>query len=287
MVAAFEVDSGSGVLSALPASPSPKDIAPCHVAVDRSGRALVVANYHTAVVAALPLREDGTVGEPRTVSLSGHSVHPTRQAAAHPHSVTISPDSRFVIACDLGLDRIFTYRFDPVRAELLPADPAFVSAEPGAGPRHFAFGRTGLRAYAINELANTVVAYAYDPERGALSPLQTVTTLPPGFAGESIAAEIRLHPDGRFLYGSNRGHDSIAVFGVDPATGFLTPVEIVPSGGKAPRNFAISPDGAWLVCAHQDSNDLCVFRVDPETGRLARVGGTVPVPMPVCVLFYN
>jgi 6-phosphogluconolactonase len=287
MAVAYSVNANSAGLDRISGPPSADVPAPCHVAVDRTGRALVVANYHSAVIAALPILADGSTGVPNVIPHSGSSVHPTRQTASHPHSATISPDNRFVIVCDLGLDRIFTYRFDPAAATLSPAEPAFVATAPGAGPRHFAFGKDSLHAYAINELGNTVVAYAYDSGTGALAPFQTLSTLPANFSGESITAEIRVHPNGRFLYGSNRGHDSIAVFGVDPASGRLAQVEIVPAGGKAPRNFALTPDGKWLVCAHQDSNSLCAFRVDPDTGRLTRVPGSISVPMPVCVLVYD
>jgi 6-phosphogluconolactonase len=287
MVVAYTVDPDSAGLDRISGPRSADVPAPCHVAVDRTGRALVVANYHSAVVAAVPILADGSTGVPNVIPHSGSSVHPSRQTSPHPHSVTFSPDNRFVIACDLGLDRIFTYRFDPGRGALSPAEPAFVLTAPGAGPRHFAFGRDGPHAYAINELGNTVVAYSYDAQRGSLAPFQTLSSLPSDFSGQSIAAEIRLHPNGRFLYGSNRGHDSIAVFSVDPASGSLAPVEIVPAGGKAPRNFALSPDGAWLVCAHQDSDSLCAFRVDSHTGRLTHVPGSIRVPMPVCVAFYS
>jgi len=287
MVAAFSVDSQAGLLSELPSPPSDAAGAPCHVAVHASGRALVVANYHSGVIAAIQLGKNGAVGEAKTILHSGHSVHPTRQTSAHPHSATISPDGRFVIVCDLGLDRIYSYRFDAGRAEMSPANRPFLATEPGAGPRHFAFSHCGSRGYAINELANTIVAHDYNPEDGTLVPFQTVSTLPPGFAGESIAAEIRVHPNGRFIYGSNRGHDSIALFAVDPASGALSSVDCVPAGGKGPRNFALSPDGLWLVCAHQDSDSLCVFRVNPATGRLDRAGGTIPLAMPVCVLFHG
>jgi 6-phosphogluconolactonase len=287
MVASYTVNARADGLNPIPGPPSAESQAPCHVAVDRTGQALVVANYHFPIVAALPLLTDGSVGTPREILHSGSSVHPTRQTSSHPHSVTISPDNRFVIACDLGLDRIFTYRFDPATAMLTPAEPAFVATAPGAGPRHFAFGKDGRHAYAINELGNTVVAYAYDAQKGSLAPFQTLSTLPPDFSGQSIAAEIRVHPNGRFLYGSNRGSDSIAVFAIDPSSGALALVEIVPAGGKAPRNFALSPGGSWLVCAHQDSNSLCSFRVNPDTGRLSPVSGGISVPMPVCVLFYD
>ena len=203
------------------------------------------------------------------------------------HSVTPSPDNRFVIVCDLGVDKIFTYAIDPATAKATPANPPFVATEPGQGPRHFKFGTDGRHAYAINELASTVTAYDYDAAGGALTPRQTVTTLPPDFKGPTTTAEVRVHPNGRFVYGSNRGHDSIAVFAVDASSGLLSPVEIVPSGGKVPRNFALSPNGKWLVCAHQDSNNITVFRVDSNTGKLTRTEHTATVPMAVCVLFYD
>ncbi len=269
-----------------PADPT-EAIAPCHVAVDRTGRALLATNFHTGIVAALPIGGDGKLGSPRSLVHQGHGLDPKRQASAHPHSSTLSPDNRFALVCDLGLDRIFTYRLDAGNAALEPGVPAFVAAAPGSGPRHFAFGADGHRAYAINEIASTIVAYDYDSTTGSLAPRQTVSTLPAGFSGQSSAAEIRLHPNGRFLYGSNRGHDSIASFTIDPATGALALLECVPCGGRAPRHFALSPDGNWLACAHQDSNSLCSFRVDPATGRLTPTGSSIAVAMPVCVVFHD
>jgi 6-phosphogluconolactonase len=195
-----------------------------------------------------------------------------------------------VIFCDLGVDKIFSYALDPAAAKLTPANPPFVATEPGAGPRHFKFGADGRHAYAINELSCTVSAYDYTAANGALTPRQSLSTLPAGYdnsSGKNTCAEVRIHPNGKFLYGSNRGHDSLAVFAIDAKSGLLTPVEIVPSGGKVPRNFALSPDGKWLVCAHQDSNNLTVFRVDPTTGRLTRTKHEAAVPMCVCVLFYD
>ena len=244
-----------------------------------------LANYHTGIVAAIPLQPDGTLGTPHIVQHSGHSVDPVRQLSPHVHSVTLSPDGRFVIVCDLGLDRIFTYRLDAAASQLTPANPPYVATEPGSGPRHFVFGADGRHAYAITEMGSTIIAYDYAAVTGTLTPRQTVPTLPADFKETSSGAEIRLHPNGRFVYGSNRGHDSIAVLVADPATGLLTPVEITPCGGKNPRNFSLSPDGRWLVCANQNSNTLTVFRVDAKTGRLTPTGQTASVPLPVCVLF--
>ena len=283
----FAVDTASAKLIPLAAAPSPAAQPPSHLAVDATGRTLLAANYREGYVAVMPIRANGTLGPPTAIKHSGQGPNPTRQDQPHVHSVTLSPDNRFVIVCDLGLDKIYTYALDPVAAKLTPASPPFVATAPGAGPRHFKFGADGRHAYAINEMGGTIAVYEYAAATGALTPRQIVSTLPVGFTGENTTAEIRVHPNGRFLYGSNRGHDSLAVFAIAPATGLLTPVEIVPSGGKAPRNFALSPNGAWLVCAHQDSGNLTVFRVDAATGRLSRTNGEAIVPMCVCVLFYD
>ncbi|MFI5356406.1 MAG: lactonase family protein [Opitutales bacterium] len=262
--------------------------APCHLMVDRTGRCLLVAHYHAAIVAALPINPDGTLGAPGSlIPHTGHSVNPARQAEAHVHSVNLSPDDRFVLVCDLGLDRVFTYALDAAHAQLTPANPPFVATAPGAGPRHSAFSPDGRFVFVINELASTLVSYRYTVATGALAPLDTVSTLPAGFAGESSCAEVRVHPNGRFVYGSNRGHDSIAVFAFAATTGKLSLVEITPTGGRNPRNFALSPDGRWLVAANQNSDSLTVFRVDAATGHLTPVPGGASVPLPVCVAFAN
>ena len=272
--------------------------APSHLAVDATGRTLLAANYHEDYVASLPIRSDGSLGEAAIVRHAGPpGPHPKRQTKPYPHSVTVSPDNRHVIVCDLGLDRIYSYALvtpkpgegglDPAAATLAPATPPFVATDPGAGPRHFKFDTAGRHAYVINELGNTVTAYDYAAASGTLTPIQTVPTLPADFAGANTTAEVRLHPNGKFLYGSNRGHDSLAVYSIDPASGRLSFVDRTPSGGKTPRNFALSPDGRWLVCAHQDTEVLTVFRVDPLTGRLAPTPHTAKVPMCVCVVFYR
>lgn len=286
----FTVDAANAQLTPLPAAPSPAAKPPSHLAVDATGRVLLAANYAEGYVESMPIRPDGTLGAPVKIMHSGRSVNKERQSQSHVHSVTPSPDNRFVIVCDLGLDKIFTYALDPATAKLTPANPPFVVTAPGAGPRHFKFGVDGTHAYAINEMGGTIVAYDYNAATGALTPRQTVSTLPAGYDnrdGHNTTAEVRVRPDGKFLVGSNRGHDSLAVFAIDAKTGQLTPVEIVASGGKVPRNFSFSPDGKWLVCAHQDSNNLTVFRVDSATGKLTRAGNEVTVPACVCVLFYD
>lgn len=283
----FAVDGASARLTPLPAAAAPQTNPPSHLAVDATGRVLLAANYRDGYVAAIAIRKDGTLGVPTITRHEGKGTHPTRQEKPHPHSFTIAPDNRHAIVCDLGVDKVFSYAIDPANAKLTPANPPFVAAEPGAGPRHFKFSVDGRHAYAINELANTLTAYDYDAARGALTPRQSISTLPADFKGANTTAEVRVHPNGKFLYGSNRGHDSIAVFAIDGATGKLSLVEIVPCGGKNPRNFALSPDGRWLVCGHQDTPVITVFRVDGATGRLTRTEHTAKVPTCVCVLFYD
>jgi 6-phosphogluconolactonase len=283
MAVAFATQFPAATLRALHTPQPSGGAAPCHLVVDRTQRTLVVANYHTAIVAGIPILPDATLGTPNVIQHTGHSVDPVRQTSPHVHSVTLSPDNRFVIVCDLGLDRVFTYRLDPAKATLTLASS--VQTAPGTGPRHFAFGHDGRHAYVVTEMGSTVVAYDYDAASGALKPLHSVSTLPAGYTGASTCAEIRVHPNGRFVYASNRGHDSIAVFAVDEPTGRLTPVEVALCGGKTPRNFAISPDGAWMVCANQGSDSLTVLKVDPSTGRLTLTPNKLTVPMPVCVLF--
>lgn len=283
----FRVDADSGKLTALTPLPSaPAANAPSHLAVDATGRTLLAANYADGFVAAIPISPDGTLGAPNIIRHTGHGPNPLRQDKPHVHSVTLSPDNRFVIVCDLGLDRIYTYALDAAAAKLTPANPPFVEAMPTSGPRHFKFSVDGRHGYNLTEMGATVAVYDYAAATGALTPVQTVATLPGDFQAR-WAAEVRVHPNGKFLYASNRGHDSIAVFAIDPATGKLTLVEIVPSGGKTPRNFSLSPDGKWIVCGHQDSINLTVFRVDGATGKLTRTGNEATVPACVCVLFYN
>ncbi|MEX0641177.1 MAG: lactonase family protein, partial [Pirellulales bacterium] len=213
--------------------------------------------------------------------------NPQRQREPHAHSINLDPANRYAVAADLGLDKVLIYRFDPARGSLVSNDPGFAPLKPGAGPRHFAFHPSGKFAYVINEMHVTVTAFAYDAERGALKELQTVSTLPddtdlkPSFS----TAEVQVHPSGKFLYGSNRGHDSIAVFSIDTATGTLSKVQVESTKGKTPRNFAIDPTGAFLLAENQGSDTIAVFKIDPDTGKLAAIGQMIDVPSPVCVKF--
>lgn len=287
LAAGFAVNPASAQLTPLPAAPAAAAQPPAHLAVDSTGRTLLAANYREGYVAALPLHADGTLGTPSKIQHTGHSVDPKRQGEPHAHSVTVSPDNRHVIVCDLGLDKIFSYALDSAAAKLTPATAPFVATTPGSGPRHFKFSTDGRHAYAITEMGGTIEAFSYTAVTGALTRIQVISSLPADFNGLKWGAEVRVHPNGQFLYASNRTHDSLAVFAIAADTGRLTLREIVPSGGKTPRNFALSPDGQWLLCAHQDSTQLTVFRVDSVTGRLKPTPHTADIPMCVCVLFYD
>ncbi|MBM3803359.1 MAG: lactonase family protein [Acidimicrobiia bacterium] len=282
-VTAFAIGD-DGKLSVLNRQPS-RGTGPCHLVVDRAGKNLLVANYGGGSVAAFPIASDGRLGDRSGfVQHSGSSVNPQRQKAPHAHSINMDPANQFAVAADLGLDKVLVYRFDKAKGTLTPNEPPAASVKPGSGPRHFAFHPQDRSAYVINELANTVTAFRYEASKGVLSEIQTISTLPSGFAGTSHTAEVQVHPSGKFLYGSNRGHDSIAVFAIE-ASGRLRYVENVATGGSTPRNFGISPDGRYLLAANQQSNNVVVFRIDANSGRLTPTGSTLEVPTPVCVKF--
>jgi len=295
LYSANELDGGGGVSAfainedgtlKLLGQQSSKGGGACHVWVDGGGKNVLVANYGGGNIASLPIREDGSIGEATGfVQHTGSSVEPNRQKEPHAHAIYTDGDDRFVYACDLGTDRIYIYKFDPEKGTLTPNEPASGVVAPGSGPRHFAFHPAGGYAYVINELLNTIDVFKHDAATGALEPLQTVETLPDDFAGSSTTAEIFVHPNGRFLYGSNRGHDSIAVFLINEQSGKLKPVDHTPTGGKGPRSFAIDPTGKWLITANQQTNDLFVFKIDPATGSLTATDQTAKLAAPVCVMF--
>ncbi|MPZ16323.1 MAG: beta-propeller fold lactonase family protein [Luteitalea sp.] len=265
---------------------SSRGAGPCFVAVDEAGAHVLVANYGGGSVAVLPIDEDGRLeSASATVQHEGSSVDPKRQQGPHAHSINPDPSNQFALAADLGLDRILVYRLDATAGTITPHDPPDARVEPGAGPRHLAFHPNGRFAYVMNELQSTVTSFAWDAAEGTLEALQTLPTLPADFSGTNHTADVQVHPSGRFVYGSNRGHDTIAVFGVDEANGRLSPVEHRASGGKTPRHFGIDPSGTYLLAANQDSNSLVVFRIDQQSGRLAPTGTQVEVPSPVCVRF--
>lgn len=261
--------------------------ATCHAATDPSGRMLLLAHYNGGTIATLPLAADGSfAGDPAVVRHEGKGADTARQEAPHPHAfipAPLVPDApQFFYAADLGADAIFTYRLDAATGSLVAADPPLLKTKPGAGPRHLAFHPEGRRLYAINELDNTVAVYDFDAATGRLVARQAVSTLPPDFQGKSFTADVKITPDGRFLYGTNRGHDSIAIFRIG-ADGLLALVEIIPSRGRGPQNLALTPDGALLLCANMPGDNLAVFRIDRDTGRLAAVGEPVPVKSPSCI----
>jgi len=282
-VSAFRVDRQTGTLDLLNQQPS-GGAGACHLVVDGTGKNVLVANYGGGSIAVLPIRDDGRLKEATAfVQHEGSSVNPRRQRGPHAHSINVDPANRFVFVADLGLDKVLVYRLDATKGTLAPNDPAWASVKPGAGPRHFAFHPSGRSAYVINELQSTVTAFAYDAQQGILSEQQTISTLPSGFTENNSTAEVQVHPSGKFLYGSNRGHDSIAVFSIDAATGRLTPVEHESTQGKTPRNFGIDPTGTFLLAANQNSHTIVVFRIDQVTGALTPTGRKVEVPSPVCV----
>ena len=284
-VSAFKLDAKTGQLALLNQASS-GGAGPCHVAVDPKGKCLLVANYGSGSIAALPIKADGSLAEPSAViQHHGSSVNPQRQAGPHAHFITPDPGDRFALTCDLGLDQVLVYRLDPAKGSLVANDPPFAAVTPGSGPRHLAFHPSGRFVFLINEMGSTLTAFAYDAKRGALKELQTLSTLPEGFAGNSTCAEVQVHPSGKFVYGSNRGHDSIAVFAFDAASGKLRCLEHQPTQGKTPRHFALDPVGHWLLAENQDSDSIVVFGVDAKTGRLSPTGQTVSVGAPVCAVF--
>ena len=283
---AFAVDPLTGGLSPLNRQPA-HGRSTCHVAVDATGRHVLAANYGSPTIVMYPIAPGGSLGPASAVLRhQGSGAHP-RQGEPHPHSVNIDPTNRFVYCPDLGTDRVMIYRLDAVAGTLTPSAPGFVQTAPGAGPRHFAFHPSLPYAYLVNEIDSTVVAYAWDRDSGALRGLQVALALPAGFQGESACADIHVHAAGRFLYASNRGHDSIAIYRIDPASGLLALVGHESTQGKTPRNFALDPTGTFLFAENQGSDCIVAFQVDPVTGRLEPTGERTHVPTPVCMKFWR
>jgi 6-phosphogluconolactonase len=281
-LSAFAIDPASGALTFLNRQTS-NGPAPCHLSLDKEGRHLLVANYWGGSVQVTAVQPDGRLGEPTNV-IQHHGQGPhVRQENPHAHAVHLDPTGALALVADLGLDMLVAYRFDAARGTLAPNEKATVQLRRGAGPRHFTFDPRGRVAYVLNELNATITVLAYDAAAQTFTELQTVGTLPEGFNGPNTTAEIVVRPDGRFVYASNRGHDSIAIFAVDAATGKLTAAGHQPTLGKRPRNFAIDPTGTFLLAANQDSDSIVVFRIDAASGKLRAVGKPVRVPTPVCV----
>ncbi len=286
-VSAFAIDSATGDLKMLNQQSS-VGAGPCHIVVDRTGKVALVANYGGGSAAALPIQADGKLGEATSfVQHKGSSINPGNQAAPHAHSVNVDGANRFAMVADLGIDKVMVYRLDPDKGTITANDPPSASVEAGSGPRHFAFHPNGKSAYVINEIKLTVTAFGYDTAKGVLTPQQTISTLPEGVTDRKgmSTAEVQVHPSGKFLYGSNRGHHSIAIFSIDPATGKLTAVGHQGQGINTPRNFGIDPTGHYLLACNQDSDSVIVFRINQTTGKLEPTGSTVSVGTPVCVKF--
>lgn len=286
VVSAFLIEK-TGKLKALNSQPS-GGAGPCHLIVDKAGKNALVANYGGGSAAVLPIQSDGQLNPAScVVQHKGSSVDKSRQEGPHAHSINLDAANKFAFVADLGLDKVLVYRYDADKGTLTPNDPPAAVIEPGAGPRHFAFHPDGRAAYVINEMSSTITMMDYDPKLGVLTPRQTVSTLPGGKAVKgSSTAEVVVHPSGKFVYGSNRGHDSLAIFAVDPKTHRLTPAGHQSHEIKVPRNFAIEPSGTYLVAASQGSGRVVVFRIDPRTGALAPTGSVIDVPNPVCVRFW-
>ena len=282
-IIALSWDRTTGGLTVLNEQPS-GGRGPCYVTVDRSGRFLLAANYGSGSVAVLPISDDGGLQPPSSVvQHKGSSVNPTRQKEPHAHCIVIDAANRYAMAVDLGIDKIMVYRFDGEGGKLLPHDLPSVQCEPGSGPRHLAFHSNDKHAYVIDELSSTITVFAYEADQGVLRPVQRVGTLPDGFKGVNSGAEIQVHPSGRFLYGSNRGHNSIVSFAIDGRTGELRLVGHEPTQGKTPRHFAIDPSGSFLLAANQDSDAVVSFRINQDTGALVPTGQICRVPAPVCL----
>jgi 6-phosphogluconolactonase len=284
-IESYAVDVASGALTSIGERPGSNSEG-CHISVDPSGRCVLTANYEGQYVQVYPILSDATVGERSCiVRHSGSGPNHDRQESAHPHSINVDPSGRFAIVADLGQDKVFVYRLDAEKGTLAPNDPPYVRVAPGAGPRHFAFHPDGRHAFVINELDATITAFNWDGEKGVLQPYETVSILQKGYSGPTnTSAEVVVSRSGNYVYGSNRGEDSIVVNAFDPGTGKLTFVQRMTEGIKVPRNYAIDPSGKWLVCGNLRANNVTIYGIDPETGRLT-LAGTIQVPEPLCVRF--
>lgn len=284
-VAAFFRDAATGQLTLLNDQPS-GGAGPCHVSVDRTGKCALVANYGSGSIAALPIGEDGKLGEAGSIiQHRGSSVNASRQAGPHAHQIVTDPANRFALVCDLGLDQVLVYRLDPAKPKLTPNDPPFATVAPGSGPRHLIFDPTGKFVFVLSEMAGTVTVFNWEADAGKLTEVEAVSALPGGFTGSNSAAELAMHPSGRYLFASNRGHDSVAVMMVNPASGRLKLVQNQPTLGKAPRFIGLDPSGKWLLAANQTTGNIVVFPFDPDIGKLGESVANLTAPVPVCLVF--
>jgi 6-phosphogluconolactonase len=284
-ISAFAVDPKTGKLEFLNKRLT-HGTDPCHVFVDKKRKYVFVANFMSGSVCVLPVLDDGSLGEASDfIQHQGSSIDPARQKGPHAHSVTLDEAGRFAFVPDLGLDKLMVYKFDPKRGMLEPNEAPWVKMKPGAGPRHVAFHPSGKFAFLINELDSTLASLSYDGRKGTFKELQIVPTLPEGYRGESTCADVQVSPSGAFVYGSNRGHDSIVIYRINQRTGRLNYVGHESTRGKTPRSFGVDPSGRFLLVANQDSDTIVTFRIEPKTGKLLPTGHAMQVPTPVCVKF--
>lgn len=282
-IAAFKLLGTDGKLELLNKQ-SARGSAACYLHVDNPGKTVVVANYSSGSVASLPVKEDGSLGEAASFfQHAGSSVNPARQKEPHAHCIVVSPDNKYAFAADLGLDQVLCYKLDSKQGKITANDPPFARTPAGAGPRHLTFHPNGKKVYVINELLNSVTLFDYDSTKGSLREEQTISTLPGDFKGTSYCADLKITPDGKYLYGTNRGHDSIACYSIG-ADGKLTLVNIEPSLGKGPQNLAITSNGEWLLCANMPGKNVAIFRIDPKTGKIKPVGEPASMPSPSCIM---
>lgn len=282
-IAAFKLLGTDGKLELLNKQ-SARGSAACYLHVDNPGKTVVVANYSSGSVASLPVKEDGSLGEAASFfQHAGSSVNPARQKEPHAHCIVVSPDNKYAFAADLGLDQVLCYKLDSKQGKITANDPPFARTPAGAGPRHLTFHPNGKKVYVINELLNSVTLFDYDSTKGSLREEQTISSLPGDFKGTSYCADLKITPDGKYLYGTNRGHDSIACYSIG-ADGKLTLVNIEPSLGKGPQNLAITSNGEWLLCANMPGKNVAIFRIDPKTGKIKPVGEPVSMPSPSCIM---
>jgi 6-phosphogluconolactonase len=284
-ISAFALDAATGALTFINAV-SAEGLDPSYIWLDQPGTHVLVANYKSGNCVITAVRPDGSLGiRTDLVQLTGSSVHPVKQRTPLVHSIQEDPSGRFVLIANLGADRLLVYRYDNVTGTITPHDPPGVSVTPGDGPRHLSFHPNGRWTYLVGEMGNSVHVFDWDADAGTLTPIERVSTLPADFTGVSTTAEIRVHPNGRNLYVTNRGLDTLAAFAIDPRNGRLTLFDQVPTRGKKPRNFAFSPDGSWLIVTNHDSDNATVFALDQTTGRLTQVGEPVAMPFPYCPRF--
>ena len=282
---AFSIDAASGKLTLLnqQATGGKNSV---YVSVDPAGKVALVANYDGPSVTSFPVNADGSLGASGSViTHTGSSVNQGRQNRPYPHCVIPDPAGKFAFVSDLGCDKLFSYKIDAAKGTLTPNDPPAASVAPGSGPRHFAFHPSARFAYSLTELTNKIIAFSYDAERGTLKEIEAVSSLPADFRGWSAGSEIKAHPNGKFLYVGNRGHDSIGIFAIDQDSGKLTVVGHQSTRGQAPRGFNLDPTGNFLIAGNQGSNTISAFRIDPKTGLLTPLGEPEKSPCPVSILF--